>query len=74
MVTKRKTALKKMIRKVTKVDIINKIMVEDRRQGKFYKNGQYRYGIKYYYGGLNKYNKDKLNAILKNLKRTSEKK
>lgn len=43
---------------VTKQDIIGEIEREDERQGHFYKSGQYRQGVKFYYGVLDKYNKD----------------
>jgi hypothetical protein len=54
---------------ITKKEIINEIKRIDQKQGHFFENGSYRYGIKFYYGKLEKYNKDKLNKILENLRK-----
>jgi hypothetical protein len=54
---------------VTKKEIINEIEKVDSELGHFWKNGQYRYGVKFYYGKLEKYNKNKLSRILENLKK-----
>lgn len=58
---------------MTKQGIIRAIEAEDERLGHFYSNGQYRHGIKFYYGKLEKYPLKKLEGMLENLKRTGEK-
>ena len=57
---------------VTKAEIIRKINKEDERQGLFYKAGNPRYKMEYHYGKLEKYNKARLNQMLKRLKETAE--
>ena len=57
---------------VTKAEIINKIHKEDARQGLFYKAGNPRYKAEYHYGKLDKYNKARLQQMLKRLKETAE--
>lgn len=54
---------------VTKKEIINEIEKVDSELGHFWKNGQYRYDVKFYYGKFEKYNKNKLSRILENLKK-----
>jgi len=56
-----------------KKQIISEIEMEDEKQGHFYKDGHYRYGIKFYYGKLDKYPKEKLEKILSNLKKSGKK-
>lgn len=52
-----------------KSQIIREIQVIDAELGHFHPVGNYRYGIKFYYGGLEKYPKVKLLKILENLKK-----
>jgi hypothetical protein len=54
---------------VTKADIIREIKRKDSELGSFWKDGNYRYGVKFYYGKLEKYNKKKLGKILESLKK-----
>lgn len=51
-----------------KREIIRQIERKDAEQGHFYPSGQYRYGIKFYYGKLEKYNKRQLARILESQK------
>ena len=54
---------------VTKRELIMEIEREDRRLGHFWKAGNYRYGVHYYYGKLEKYNKKWLENLLNRLKK-----
>ena len=51
-----------------KAQIIREIETIDNERGHWF-NEHYRFGIKFYYGKLEKYNKTKLTGILNNLKR-----
>lgn len=51
----------------TKDDIIRDIERRDSELGHFWKEGNYRYGVKFYYGKLEKYKKSKLQNILDNM-------
>ena len=53
----------------SKRDIIFEIERIDAEKGHFHPNGQYRYGVKFYYGKLEKYPKEKLIKILEHLKK-----
>ena len=57
-----------------KKQIISQIETLDNQLGYFHKNGNYRLGVKFYYGKLEKYNKDKLIGILNNLLKAFHKK
>jgi hypothetical protein len=54
---------------LSKSELISKIESKDREKGHFHPNGQYRYGTKFYYGKLEKYNKTKLRSILNEVER-----
>lgn len=52
----------------TKREIIYSIERLDAEKGHFYPEGNYRYGVKFYYGKLEKYPKYKLIQIENNMK------